>query len=157
MFWIDFPWRTQILILMTYICGFYWLLWKDCGFMFCPLSLWSSVCAWAVGQELNRQSSLRCLNTYRFKCPTFLCMDDEWRIRICHAVYGPLTYILVDWFMDKCLVFVSSSLMWIVNDKPLSEMTVPWRTQLLISMTSMCGFYWLLWKVCGFILCHLSL
>ena len=66
-------------------------------------------------------------------------------------------YILVDWFMVECLVFASSSLMWIVNDKPLSGMIVPLRTQLLISMTSMCGFYWLLWKVCGFIFCHLSL
>jgi len=32
-------------------------------------------------------------------------MDDEWQIRICHAVYGPLNYLWVDWFMDECLVF----------------------------------------------------
>jgi hypothetical protein len=44
--------------------------------------------------------------------------------------------------MDECLVFASFSLMWIVNDKPLSGMAVPWRTQLMISMTSMCvGFF----------------
>ena len=43
--------------------------------------------------------------------------------------------------MDACLVFVSFSLMSIVNDKPLSGMAVPWRTQLMISMTSMWVFF----------------
>ena len=43
--------------------------------------------------------------------------------------------------MDECLVFAYFSLMWIVNDKPLSGMAVPWRTQLMISMTSMWVFF----------------
>ena len=43
--------------------------------------------------------------------------------------------------MDECLVFAYFSLMWIVNDKPLSGMAVPWQTQLLISMTSMWVFF----------------
>jgi hypothetical protein len=44
--------------------------------------------------------------------------------------------------MDECLVFAYFSLMWIVNDKPLSEMAVPWQTQLMISMTSMWVFFY---------------
>ena len=38
-----------------------------------------------------------------------MCMGDEWRIGICHAIYGPLTYLLVDWFMAEWLVFVPSN------------------------------------------------
>jgi hypothetical protein len=44
--------------------------------------------------------------------------------------------------MDECLVFAYFSLMWIVNDKPLSGMAIPWRTQLMISMTSMWVFFY---------------
>jgi hypothetical protein len=43
--------------------------------------------------------------------------------------------------MDECLVFAYFSLMWIVNEKPLSGMEIPWRTQLMISMTSMWVFF----------------
>ena len=85
--WMIVSWRSKLLISMTSMCGFYWLLWKFCSFIFCHLSLWSSVCASLVNQEPNRQSSLWCLKTYRFKCPTFLCMDDEWRINSYVAIY----------------------------------------------------------------------
>ena len=43
--------------------------------------------------------------------------------------------------MDECVVFAYFSLMWIVNDKSLSGMSIPWRTQLMISMISMWVFF----------------
>ena len=56
------------------------------------------------------------LTTYGLKCAVFVCMGDEWRIRICPVVYGPLTYLLVDWFMVEWPVFVFSNeqvLLWL--------------------------------------------
>ena len=73
------------------------------------LNLYTSVRAWKDGSEPNWRSSLRCLMTYGLKCVVFVCMGDEWRIRICTAVYGPLTYLLVDWFMVEWPVFLFSN------------------------------------------------
>jgi hypothetical protein len=111
-----FPWQPKP-----------WLLWMSCScfiyyykeFCVLTLSLQSLICVWEVGQEPNWRSSLRCLNTYRFKFLDFMCMEDEWGIIISQLSIPYLSLRLWEWEslhrLIHCRISYPSVFCWIIS------------------------------------------